>query len=478
MPIVEVAGAAGGDLSPVLTRLSAAELAITALGGGSGGTGSRLVPLYVFIGESNAGGQAALSDLSSDEKAARLAVQILNNTSLAFEALHIGVNNNIGHFDLAPNSTHGWEAGLATDVEADDYLTGTAYLVKAGQGGSTLAQWADDGEYFATFLTRVRAAVSLLRGAGLIPVVYVWQSHGINDRLAGTPIPTWKNLMIDLHERIRRELGYVPVVMTKLMALNNSAFNTAMAEIAAANPATFTVETEGLGLQDGNHWNSAAMKTIATRMGAVSRAWGEVDGYPLGQAKALATAAGAVLTPTPPGGPVAPGTWTDATWTSPSNATDIGGGILERIGGVAGSGAIAASGIAAGAPWGYEVRTTPNVNGSIYTVIYVDDSSDLVAPYTSPRTFRTAMLVVAGGLHVISDSTASNNVASIADGDIFRGFRDGNDMIYQKSTDTGSTWTTVYTHTGVLVGATTLDVRAFWAATNGGTQRIRVRTGL
>src|SRR5690349_13057948 len=52
---------------------------------------------FIFEGESNAGGYGNNADATTGELSSQSQVQILHNYSLAFESLHIGVNNRIGH---------------------------------------------------------------------------------------------------------------------------------------------------------------------------------------------------------------------------------------------------------------------------------------------------------------------------------------------------------------------------------------------
>ena len=89
--------------------------------------------LFAFIGESNSGGYAVNADLTAGELAARSAVQIWNNTTNTYQDLDIGTNNLISHDGLVDNATHGWENGLASEVEAA-ILPNPVYLAKCGQG--------------------------------------------------------------------------------------------------------------------------------------------------------------------------------------------------------------------------------------------------------------------------------------------------------------------------------------------------------
>src|ERR1044072_1981924 len=101
--------------------------------------------LFIFNGESNSGGLGANSGATSHELSVRSSIQILNNYTLLFEDLHIGVNNILQHAgfnDSGPNNqNHGWELGLANKVEANAFPQTQAHLVKTGQGGSLINEW-------------------------------------------------------------------------------------------------------------------------------------------------------------------------------------------------------------------------------------------------------------------------------------------------------------------------------------------------
>jgi hypothetical protein len=95
-------------------------------------------PLIIFTGESNSGGLAPNSALSSSESPPRRSVQILNNATLTIQTMQIGVNNLIAHTGLIDNATHGWENELANAAEAGRFNQQPIFLVKTGQGGSVI----------------------------------------------------------------------------------------------------------------------------------------------------------------------------------------------------------------------------------------------------------------------------------------------------------------------------------------------------
>jgi len=232
------------------------------------------VPLVIITGESNSGGYAVNADATVAELSARPGVQILNNNSLLFEDLDIGTNNLIGHAGLPENATHGFELGLANSVDASEWPNTPVYLVKTGQGGSTISQWTVGSPYWTTFNQRVTAAVNNLTANGKTPMVYILYSHGINDALLGTPVATWKNDTIAHLAKIRRAVGPSAILMTRLMSPAYDTYNTAIDEIAAADDLTLAIDVTGATLRDANHWDYAGMKLIASRMVTNMRASG------------------------------------------------------------------------------------------------------------------------------------------------------------------------------------------------------------
>ena len=238
--------------------------------------GQAKTPLFVYTGESNSGGYALNSEAFPAELLARPSVQILNNDTLEFEDLHIGVNNKLGHYghEASWYTTHGWELGLANRVEANTSFDSPVYLVKACMGGSQINDWVDGGagnygtgtvHPWELFQERVNAAISLLQGQGKTVQLYIFYSQGINDAIAGTNINTWKTATLAHFDKIRAMYGPVTIVMTKFMSIY-AAFNTAIDQLITARPDLYAVNTTDATTRDTNHWDYAGMKLIGQRM--------------------------------------------------------------------------------------------------------------------------------------------------------------------------------------------------------------------
>jgi hypothetical protein len=248
---------------------------------------SRFVPVVIFNGESNSGGTVPVGALTTEELAVRPAVQIFDNTGLAsFQSLDIGTNNNVGH-DGYPNSQHvGWENGLAHSVEDGDWWNDTVYLIKTGQGGSVISHWDETDPYYVTFLARTRPALALLRAQGLVPVIYVWYTQGINDGNNSTPEGQWMEATQEYHARLRRELGYVPIFMTKLIDVG-AQYNDSIDLMVAEDPMLFAIDVTGASTSDPHHWDYAGMNLLADRFVAQSVVFGQHENYIMRQIGAL-----------------------------------------------------------------------------------------------------------------------------------------------------------------------------------------------
>ena len=232
--------------------------AIQALGG------EKPIELY-FIGESNSGGNAANGDATAGEIDVDSNIQILNNTSLVFADLKIdgntasGKNNLIDHAALSnEDSTHGWELQLGNSTAG---LNPPVYLIKCGQGGSRLSQWSVDGTYDTKFKARVSAAKSALLASTINTKKYVWMSIGLNDKSDGLNADTWYTQLIEWVPRVQAETNATKILMTQFDFFNMGAYNTKMADAAAAIPYLEVIDTTGATVS-GNHWTYAGLKVV------------------------------------------------------------------------------------------------------------------------------------------------------------------------------------------------------------------------
>jgi hypothetical protein len=224
--------------------------------------------VLVFTGESNSGGIGPNARATPAELGPRACVQIMNftNQKFSFEDLRIGVNNLCDHAGLEGyyGKSHGWEMELANAV-ADGAFAGheRVYLIKTGQGGSKIAQWAEDGPAWRKFVQRTEAGRKQLPADARW---VVWLSLGINDALARTPIATWKTQVVAHLGRIRKQLPGATIVMTQFQSMGYPEINQAIAQIAAAEPDVLAVDSTGAKLLDANHWDYDGLKTVTRRL--------------------------------------------------------------------------------------------------------------------------------------------------------------------------------------------------------------------
>lgn len=214
--------------------------------------------LFVPFGESNSGGGASNSILTAIDLLPQNHLKIWNNSISIFQPLQIGTNNLISHTGLTNNVTHGIERGLAREV-LNVLQWPEAYILKSGQGGSTIAQWSvgNASGYLSTLTSRYNAARSALTSQGFIvrPIV-IW-FNGINDAIAGTNSTTWRTATQAHFAQIRAVMGSTtPIFMPQIMPTNSAytAINTEIAAIDAADVYMWALATSGVA-QDPNNVN-------------------------------------------------------------------------------------------------------------------------------------------------------------------------------------------------------------------------------
>lgn len=232
---------------------------------------------FVFAGESNSGGIGVNASATTEELSSRSAVQIMNLTSgnFLFENLHIGINNLRDHAGLESvyGAAHGFELQLANATVAHTFPDNEqVYLVKTGQGSTTLSLWNEGGAYWTKFLQRTTAAKTQIPENRQW---VVWLSLGINDYLAGTPVDTFKTEMIAHINKIKANLPGAIVVMTQFqsMPINNSysSYNLAMSQISENEANVYAIDSTGAATDGGNHWNYSGLKTVSDRMITITK---------------------------------------------------------------------------------------------------------------------------------------------------------------------------------------------------------------
>lgn len=232
-------------------------------------------PLIVFTGESNSGGQALNADALPGEIGERPEVLIMQNITLRFTNLNIGVNNNLGHQGMSVVNQllwHGWELQLANRIDTGTLGLPFIRIVKTGMGGSVIDNWGVDSFFqtvspWAKFQERVDRALYYTRNIGDNKFV-IFYSQGINDASdAGWNPTTWKTKTKAHFDKIRAKYGNVPIIMTKFMTTttNAAALNTAVEEICAEYTNCYFVEGSN-DVDDSKHWSYEGMKVMSDRL--------------------------------------------------------------------------------------------------------------------------------------------------------------------------------------------------------------------
>lgn len=419
------------------------------------------VPLVIFIGESNSGGQALNTALTAAEKAVRPAVQILNNTTLTFEPLQIGVNNNLDHDRLPPTTMHGWEAGLADSAEAGEWAD-QVFLLKAGQGGSTLVQWDAGTAYSTKFSARFAAASAAIRADGYEPQVYIWMSIGINDHLGGTSVAEFGSRLIAWTARIRAITGAAPVMITRLPVPYDS-YNAAIDQIDQDDPLMWGISTQNAPRDDVSHWSSAGMKRIARSM--LDRSLVTVGQGPAYQSSLVRAASRSLVVGTPVQ------VWEPVKWTNAS--AGVTGDADGQLSGTAMNTGALGGAIDATKPFEIEIVMSAS---SQAVVVALSDTNAATFVFADP--LQHFADVYAYGTKVFSSvgsaSTAETAIASALWPMHIRLRKSGNDLWYSASTDGGLTFQDVYFRSGVLAGKTTIYLKALFV--NAGAANIKVAT--
>lgn len=231
----------------------------------------RPVQLFIFNGESNSGGIAPNADATQNELAPQSQVQIWNNFTNHFESLHVGVNNLLGHWALEPWSTtgHGWELELSNIIR-NQYPEKKVYLLKTGQGGTTISQWDTTGNFYHTMCNRIDSAMTELRRLHRPIQVFVFYSQGINDVLySHIADTTWQRMTQEHLNRIKAHTGQdTRIVMCKHMQYYD-AYNQSMVNICNADSTGRTTYIEMTGattISDGLHYDYQGMKLLTDRL--------------------------------------------------------------------------------------------------------------------------------------------------------------------------------------------------------------------
>lgn len=432
------------------------------------------VALFIISGESNSGGYALNSEAPTNEIGLRSEVKILNNTTLAFESLNIGVNNLLGHAGLSNGVTHGFELSIANAVRESALNFSETFIVKTGQGGSRISEWVEGGQYFNTYTERVQVALNLLQEQGKTPYIFLIYSQGINDALASYSADTWKIDTLAHLQKLRSKVGFCPILLTKFMTPYNS-YNAKIEEIGEVNSFNIPISAEGAGLRDANHWDYNGFRAIFSSMiPNINRIAKE---YAINQNLALFQHT--ILIPNTNNSGNQNNTGNEGgsnssgllSWSNFINAQE-NNGYIECLGNNTPSGGRATQTINAQQPFSIIVDIPTNVSDSNATVVYLDDNQSDDFAWITGKVFVAGVYQYEGSLYTPIGGYAATPAGSAGSGDKIKIEKSGNDLVYSRSIDNGQNYNVIATATGALTNKNTLYIKALFAV--GGAYKVKV----
>lgn len=385
-----------------------------------GGGPSSEITVFAF-GESNSGGEVLNTSAASWELEARSELSFLNTSTLRYEAMDVGTNNNLDHFGL-DSTKHSWEIGLANRIR-ENYVGSQRFrYVQCGQGGSRVSQWNVGGSYWTKFLARANAVKASN------PSRYVvWFTLGINDTLAAVSAASWKTSTIELIGRIKTVLPGVKIYMTELMdnSAEKIAYNTALSEIAADDADVFLVSQTGLTLKDVHHWDYDSQKAWSLRFLRAMR-----PDF---------------------------GNFNTVEWTTSSGSQDASGRLnftavdqhayIDEVFNLTDTFAVYS-------------RHSATGNG---LVVALDTAVNQVNWSAGGDTYLLGWYAFNSDMYRTTGAGVTGTLISGRARDLFRVTKSGDDLVMATSVDGGTTWVTQHTATGVLSGLTTIRIKVLTA---------------
>jgi hypothetical protein len=227
------------------------------------------IPLIVFSGESNSGGQAQNVYATPDELKRKKGTFILNNAILKWENLDIGINNLIQHTGMQkPEEKHSWELQLSS-LQEEGRFAGPIYIVKTGHGGSLISQWKINTSFSNIFDARVKKAITTLNVKS-DPKFALFYSQGINDLISSQwDADEWEDATVDRFQYLRETYGDFPIVMTKFFDITGkpvAELNAAIDNVCKRVGNCSAFETKGFPQDDKYHFSYLGQKRVADSM--------------------------------------------------------------------------------------------------------------------------------------------------------------------------------------------------------------------
>lgn len=247
-----------------------------------------VVYCFIFVGESNTGGNARNFKATDLEIEPNEFVVHLNNDTLKSETLKVSgedANAQLGHcprVDVANGYWHGWELEIGNLARQKFLGNADIYTLKAPQGGATVDVFLDESPYtagglcnvwcFQTFVDRFNAWLNYKPTNRDVKYV-VLSSLGANDAKIETDVNVYKAKLTQIYQNVRDVIGEgddVPIYATRFNQYEIPlipTYNIALDEIEAADNYMHLVEMDGQELDTNedpaSHWTYPAVKYFA-----------------------------------------------------------------------------------------------------------------------------------------------------------------------------------------------------------------------
>ena len=378
-----------------------------------------------FFGESGSGGLGENVHATSAEVASgRSEVQIWTlDGAGAFEDLDVGTNNNGDSGGTV--TTHGWELEICNAIENSDFGSyTTAYILKMGVGGTTLAHW-ETGQAAWTALTAEYTAFEAALPSIDLNVAVI--SLGINDAAsAGTSASDYYDGLDDLIDRTFAFGSFDMVILCHHMPKFYSPYNAEMDRLCRDKTDVYRVTGENLGTVLGEahlHLNYFGIKEQARRIMEVI-----------------------LTTPTAPSAPAAASA---ITWTDNTNTTTSGNDLVLTSGTT--GGARRATPLRMTSNWVVEWKADTAIK-SDEVVVCLHGKDDNDYDYDSGNNYICAVFQDGGNLYSSTIGGSSTNETAAPSYPFWMRFIRapfGDNVLAQHSTNQ-TTWTTFKTFSGVL----------------------------
>lgn len=202
-------------------------------------------------------------------------VKIWSTLSQTFEVLNAGVNSN----QPTTNSSIAGEYGVEIPLSYKLYnlLKSNIYIIKHGADGTVIASWGFPAQSYSSY-NQIGAsnlqkeyALDKLNNKTAKELCTIWiqgESDAVNVTDAGNYQVALTNFINADRAYNKNNIPFIMVMPSDAVAWwpERATVVTAMNNIAATLPNCYVINTNGLPLIDGRHYNSAGIENIAQQI--------------------------------------------------------------------------------------------------------------------------------------------------------------------------------------------------------------------